>query len=513
GMKGRVAITVRQLVEVPHLRTRFHCGRAGGEQVINWAHTCEMPDPWHWLEPFDMLMTNGIGLPADPDEQARYLSRLADAGISAVAIGEDVGAPAISPAMVSASERRALPILLTAYEVPFAAVARVVADSRADLEERRRLTKTARIYELLRTATIEGRGAVHLLHELGAELGCRLEVLDLASWREAFAPATRAPAAVRDVLRDALARCAGHLPAILRLDLEGGVGLAVPVPARRSAALLAGRFTEAQPELSVLQHVSTVAALELEKLASERDALSRAGAKLLADLLTVRLDAAEAATRLAAANLSFGSLVVAAWRDEPSGPRAVHQELFARGVPHLLRADGNGSIALALLRDTEGAQAMLREALPEGCPVGLSAEVAEPDRVLAAAREARWALHGCAPARSRVVRYGTGGALPWGFTLERAEEVAGHVLGSLVQYDRLHQTELLSTLAALLRNDRSPTRTAAELFIHRQTLVYRVRRIEELTERSLSRTSDMVELWLAMRALEIVNGSAPDGVG
>ena len=91
-MKRCVAITVRQLVDTPHLRTRFHSGRAGGEQVINWAHTCEMPDPWHWLEPFDMLMTNGIGLPADPEEQARYLSRLADAGISAIAIGEDVGA-------------------------------------------------------------------------------------------------------------------------------------------------------------------------------------------------------------------------------------------------------------------------------------------------------------------------------------------------------------------------------------------------------------------------------------
>ena len=80
-MKGSVAITVRQLVDTPHLRTRFHAGRAGGEQVINWAHTCEMPDPWHWLEPFDMLMTNGLGMPTDPDEQARYLSRLADAGI------------------------------------------------------------------------------------------------------------------------------------------------------------------------------------------------------------------------------------------------------------------------------------------------------------------------------------------------------------------------------------------------------------------------------------------------
>lgn len=508
-----MAITVRQLVETPHLRTRFHSGRSGGEQVINWAHTCEMPDPWHWLEPFDMLMTNGIGLPVDPEDQNRYLSRLADAGISAIAIGEDVGAPPISPTMVSASERRALPILLTAFEVPFAAVARVVADSRTDLEERRRLTKTARIYELLRTATIDRCGAAHLLRELGAELGCHFEVLDLASWREAFAPARRASAAVRDVLRDALARCAGHLPAILRLELDGGVGLAVPVPARRPAALLASRFTDPQPELSVLQHVSTVAALELEKLSSERDALSRAGAELLADLLSVRLDTADALGRLASVNLKTDRLVVAAWRDEECERHAVHQELFARGVPHLLLLGGPGSIALALLPDTDDARAMLLESLPATCCVGLSAEVSQPERAAAATREARWALHSCAPQRSRVARYGTGGRLPWGFTLEGADEIAGHVLGSLVQYDRSHQSELLPTLAALLRNDRSPTRTAAELYIHRQTLVYRVRRIEQLTERSLSRTEDVVELWLAMKALEIVNGSATSNGG
>ena len=101
-------------------------------RLINWAHSCEMPDPWDWLEPFDMLMTNGIGVPGRPEEQARYVDQLADAGISAIAVGEGVGAPPISSAMVAASERRALPILLTAYEVPFAAVARVVAESRTD---------------------------------------------------------------------------------------------------------------------------------------------------------------------------------------------------------------------------------------------------------------------------------------------------------------------------------------------------------------------------------------------
>ncbi|HUA49023.1 MAG TPA: hypothetical protein VMA77_27560 [Solirubrobacteraceae bacterium] len=107
--------------------------------------------------------------------------------------------------------------------------------------------------------------------------------------------------------------------------------------------------------------------------------------------------------------------------------------------------------------DADGARAMLLDSLPDASPVGLSAEVSVPDRVSAAAREARWALHSCAPQRSRPVRYGTGGALPWGFTLERADEIAGHVLGSLVQYDRSHQSELLPTLTTAHRPGLQPS--------------------------------------------------------
>jgi purine catabolism regulator len=500
----RVAITVKQLVETPHLGTRFYAGRAGGEQVINWAHSCEMPDPWDWLEPFDMLMTNGIGVPDDPEEQSRYVDRLADAGISAIAVGEGVGAPPISPAMVSAAERRALPILLTEYEVPFAAVARVVAGARTDAAERRRLMKTARIYESLRTATIEGRDATSLLEALGAELACRLEVFDVSTWRNSFAPERCVAAAPRAVLRETLARCAGHLPAILRLDVDGQAAVAVPVPSQRPAALLASRFTDAVPDLSVLQHVSTVAALELEKLASQRDALSRSGAELLGALLGGQLDTAEAQAGLGRAGLS-GDLVLATW-PEPPRPTSLHQDLYARAVPHLLRAGDGDRLPAALIPDDDRSRRLLIDALGGDRAVGLSATVASPARVPDAVREARWALHG-ARTDQPIARYGEDEPALWAFALERSEELAEHVLGRLIEYDRNHHTALVRTLAVLLRNNRSPSPTAAELFIHRQTLVYRMRRIEELSARSLSSTEDVVELWLGLRALELIQGS------
>ena len=47
-------------------------------------------------------------------------------------------------------------------------------------------------------------------------------------------------------------------------------------------------------------------------------------------------------------------------------------------------------------------------------------------------------------------------------------------------------------------------RAARELYCHRHTLRYRIRRVEQLTGRDLSNARDRIEFWLALRARELV---------
>jgi hypothetical protein len=63
-----------------------------------------------------------------------------------------------------------------------------------------------------------------------------------------------------------------------------------------------------------------------------------------------------------------------------------------------------------------------------------------------------------------------------------------------------HADTLLDTLAALLRHDGSPTHAAAELYCHRNTVIYRLKQIEELTGRSLASPADKMLLSLALLA-------------
>jgi PucR C-terminal helix-turn-helix domain/GGDEF-like domain len=75
-----------------------------------------------------------------------------------------------------------------------------------------------------------------------------------------------------------------------------------------------------------------------------------------------------------------------------------------------------------------------------------------------------------------------------------------HSIGALIDYDRDHHSELVKTLTTYL-NDVGPAEAVAhKLFIHRNTLNYRLARVKELTGCNLSDPDQRFELQLACRA-------------
>jgi hypothetical protein len=71
-------------------------------------------------------------------------------------------------------------------------------------------------------------------------------------------------------------------------------------------------------------------------------------------------------------------------------------------------------------------------------------------------------------------------------------------LAAIRQYDAEHQAEFLKTLRVYLAHNGNISDTAAELFIHRTTLQYRLRRIEQLLGRDLESAQTRFELQLAL---------------
>ncbi|WRZ93462.1 helix-turn-helix domain-containing protein [Streptomyces sp. NBC_01007] len=79
------------------------------------------------------------------------------------------------------------------------------------------------------------------------------------------------------------------------------------------------------------------------------------------------------------------------------------------------------------------------------------------------------------------------------------------VLGPLLRLDLSDRDVMLDTLTAWLACDGSAQRAAGRLYCHRNTVLNRLRRCEQLTGRSLTRPADVVELSLALAAHSLLD--------
>jgi sugar diacid utilization regulator len=66
------------------------------------------------------------------------------------------------------------------------------------------------------------------------------------------------------------------------------------------------------------------------------------------------------------------------------------------------------------------------------------------------------------------------------------------------------ERRIVTPSISTFRQDWVSMNAAREVYCHRHTLRYRMRRVEELTGRDLSRAHDRIEFWLALRARELV---------
>ena len=77
------------------------------------------------------------------------------------------------------------------------------------------------------------------------------------------------------------------------------------------------------------------------------------------------------------------------------------------------------------------------------------------------------------------------------------------VIGPLVEYDRRHRSNLVNTIAAYFGHHGNVSQTAEALFIHRNTLLYRLDRIQELTGHDLDQADMRLALHLALKLWQL----------
>lgn len=88
--------------------------------------------------------------------------------------------------------------------------------------------------------------------------------------------------------------------------------------------------------------------------------------------------------------------------------------------------------------------------------------------------------------------------------LPMARQYCEQVIGSLIEYDESHSSNLVQTIDAYFDHHGNISQTAETLFIHRNTLLYRLDRIQELTGQDLDNPNDRLALQLALKLWQII---------
>ncbi|MFR9726515.1 PucR family transcriptional regulator [Streptomyces sp. MS19] len=506
--------TLASLAQHTGLKLAVLSGEGRLETPVRWAHASELADPVPWLDGGELLLTTGLKLAVDDaDAMREYVTRLAGAGVVGLGFGVGVNHPEVPPALLDAARAVGLPLLEVPRPTPFIAIGKAVSAAIAAEQYRTVSAGFAAQRELTRAALSDG-GQQALLDRLAVQLGGWCALYDLAGRVTGAAPAWagRRAAALADDVRalgerqaPASAVCAGA-PDDDRVELQS-------IGAGRTPRAVLAIGTGAPPgtaERYAVQSAVAVLTLLTERSRAYQEAEGRLGGAVLRMLLSGEADHARAVAGQLYGGLFDAPLRVLVAEVPGTGEerdalgRAVVTAAARAGEPVLAAAVGDGLVWL--LPDGGATAAACGEYAaagepPAGLVMGLSAP-AGPAAVDSAYRQAREALV-VARRRGRVLVEHTdvaaGSILPL-LADDAVRAFADGMLGALRRHDERGRGDLVASLRAWLARHGQWDAAAADLGVHRHTLRYRMRRVEEILDRSLDDPDVRMELWLALKA-------------
>lgn len=509
-----VPLTIEQLCSQRDLGLRLVAGEQAKTNVIGWAHTSELPDPTRWLEGGELLMTLGLQLPDDPVEQRLYVERLAAVGLAGLAFDAGVIHHAVPEAIVRAGDEFGLPIVAIPGPTPFLAISRAVITS-ITADQVAEVAQLSRNQERLAGAALVS-GSSGVLSSLQRSLSATAITLDASGELvEAAGPKSKALAErVGKHLSEGGRRGASRQRSFSHVDDEGYLIVQKLGKVKGAGVLAVGRRRQLQPnERLLVAHAATLLALLLDRPAHLREAEMRLRRMLFRSLLRPGGEADLGLLRYVGFTPEQRVAVVAFV--DTGAPRAaealVDSALSATGVPVLIMSNSKGLAVLAPAQSIAEVAEVARAALereraqPLSGGVGGSVDVSA---VLDSFRQANAAARYAASHPGEVVDFSDLGIFDLLLGTQSRDTlaaIAGSVLSPLDAAVHGHPGDLLRTTYEFVSHGGQWEATSAALGVHRHTLRSRIDRISALLGRDLTSASERAEVWLALKARELLS--------
>jgi purine catabolism regulator len=517
-------------------------GEAGLDEVVRRVHVVDMPDARYTWGQGALLLTAGYGLKDSPERQAALVPTLVAHGLVGMVLSTGWYFDETPAVMRAAAEAQGFPIVEVPREVEFIGIterlyAEIVNEQLA-LRERaddihRRLTRLVleggRLSELAETlASFLGRSVLIESSAFEVLATAQHGPVDESRRRAVEAGRTAPDRALRLLKHGIYAELQQKLRPVRMAALpELGMTMervVAPVVVGREIYgyiwIVAGDHPLAALDELAIDHAATVAALVMLKEQAVREAQHAVRGDFLTQMLGEAVE--PDSYTLERAHL------VGYQFDHP------HQALFVVGQPaagggpdqlagrldNWLRNIGEWGLVAARERGTAVIVEAKANAAGQALAERLVADLSHPVQPLVAGvgqvqaddRSLRRTYEEAAEAADIGQRLGPGprvvcfwdlGLLDWLYRLPAEALPSNAYLGKvrlLAEHDSRANTDMVRTLDAYLRFGGALAEAAAAINIHRNTLLYRLGRVEEITGVDLKDVNQRLNLYVALQA-------------
>ena len=515
-------LTVQGLLD--ELDLKLAAGGPAGGNPVRWVHISELEDPTPWLSGGELMLTTGIPLDSAA-KQRSFIKRLSRHNLAGLGLGTGFDHKKLPKALIDEADKQQFPLFEVPYSMPFIALTEK-AFARLVNEQYEVLQRGIALQRRLERLVLEERGLAEIAATISSAVGGTVAILDGRGERLAERAFRRrlskeAGAAIR---KEALAHGGDGHPFVPTHPSFAGQALAHPVispgggPPQAWVVAVRDSGGLGDFERLILQQAVPVVALELMRRRVARETERRLAGDVLAGALGGRLDPSELRRRLEPFGIGGEAAVLVFALDDPAGAEpALEQALAAEGCPAVVAPHAiRGSELLCAVvdvstRDPLEVAAAARRLLAgeRGAVRAAVSRPAAPEELRHAFHEARCALEATALADGEapeIASWRDLGAFTLLLSVSDDDALRLYwesVLGPIEDGDAEYGGELLRSLEAFIEHNGQWERAAREVYCHRHTLRYRMRKVEELTGRDLSRAHDRIEFWLALRAREL----------
>lgn len=540
-------VTVSDAMKVEGLaECEVVAGHAGLDREIKYVTVMEVPDVIHWLKGDDFILTSLYAIKDDAPAQAELVKLLVDKGSAALAIKTHRYFDSIPECILESANRYEFPIIEisqeTAYLDIITPLTKLILDkSRVDIED---------FFAWLTETAMEGHEVLSIIDMVEkfldnkVTLESHVNLMQSTSWEGQIAPLTV-------IQRNALLESKHSLRMIRDFNKQRMDCIVTPIiiNGELEGCLTCWQTTHRfqQLDLIVLERVVPFLALELLGTKTRVEVELKYKNDFMSGVLFGNIRSVEEITekaRMYGWDLSVNYIIALFDIDhfikiiEAKLSNEVSIQSFKQhGLQTLERLiktelgdaivilwsdkfivlfpfhdmNDRDQVFLQFISSIKKAQLQMYTLFPDATfTIGIARPHSGIDGLRAGYAEAETSVRQGRPVfgRNTVIRFDDLGVYRLLSELSNSEELKSfymETVGKIVEYDSIHGTQLLESLRLYFAHNFNIQEAASDMYVHFNTLKYRLHRIEEITQFNLNDAEGRLHLHLGLKIWSIVH--------